>query len=151
LKLPISLAPFQRQDYFEALPYLSMEGLRGPKPERFLKLYLSGPAFTLRDDGVILACFGCVVPWRHLGNTWAIITPRGHQHPVTVHRTIKRTMLAVARALDLRRLESEIREDFDFGHRWVRVLGFQRESRLPVYGPDGETFYKYVFFPGAGK
>jgi hypothetical protein len=34
------------------------------------------------------------------------------------------------------------------GRRFVEHLGFTEEGLMPKFGPRGETFAKYVLFPG---
>lgn len=145
-----SVTPFRAADWLIALP-VSVEGdtIGLHVSHEFMARYheRGGPAWTLRVGGEIAACYGVLIPWDGLGDVWALVTPVGREHPLMVHRAILRA-LSCAGPLRLRRLQADVREDFEVGHRWVRALGFQRESRMPAYGPHGEAFYRYVKFTG---
>lgn len=108
---------------------------------------LAAPCFTGRVDGRIAAMAGVLRPWPGLGSVWAIVTTTGLRHPVFVHRTVRRRLWHLAEALNLRRVEAHVQADFQRGVKWVEALGFTREATHPHYGPRGETFYTYAWFP----
>lgn len=98
-------------------------------------------ALLLDDD---LACVGGVVtPWPGLGEAWALPTPLGRAHGVVMSRYVYRELAAIVHRHSLRRVQADVPEPFNAGHRWLCWMGFQPESRMPLCGPGGEAFVRY--------
>ena len=100
----------------------------------------SGPCYSAVVDGVVIACAGLIPQWPGRAVAWALISGSAGSQFVGVHR-------AVRRALDVhqfRRIETGVTSEFDAGHRWVRMLGFEREGRMRAYTPDGRDCDLYA-------
>lgn len=113
----------------------------------FADLCDPGMATTGTRDGQLLAAGGVAVRWEGLGYAWALVSPLGRRYPAYVHRTIYWGLRDFAVRLKMRRIECETPADFLDGHAWLECLGFEFESAMPRYGPHGETFWKYRYFP----
>lgn len=88
----------------------------------------------------VLLCGGTLEMWpgRHLA--WSYVSAAAGPHMLFVTREARK---ALARPKG--RVEFAVRADFADGHRWARMLGFERETpRLRQYGPDGEDHVGYV-------
>lgn len=91
-------------------------------------------AFTCVHGDKILACFGWVQLYPHRGSLWALLSASCGPHLVGMTRIAKR----LVESLPLRRIEMEVDCEFEQGHRWARMLGFELEAeRLRGYRMDG--------------
>lgn len=98
-------------------------------------------AFTALDGDEVLACAGVIEMWPGRGAAWAFMAEAIGTRMVAVHRAVRRYF----DTLDFRRLEAEVAADFEQGHRWVRMLGFELEApRLRGYFPDGSDAAMYA-------
>ena len=91
-------------------------------------------SFTVVVDGSPLVCFGWVQihPTRAL--LWTYISARAGKHFVGITRIANKLI----RDLKFKRLEMEVDCEFEQGHRWARMLGFELEAeRLRGHRMDG--------------
>lgn len=103
-------------------------------------LAAAGPAYSAVDGDEVFACAGLIQQWQGRAIAWALISSEAGRHMLAIHR-------AVWRALDLhpfRRVETAVASDFEEGHRWARMLGFEREGRMRAYTPDGQDCDLYA-------
>jgi hypothetical protein len=98
-------------------------------------------SWTASDDGAPIACGGTIEQWKGRHQAWMFMTTRTAPHMLTITRAVKRQLAATPG-----RVEMTVRADFPQGHRWARMLGFQREfpGVLKQYGPEGEDHVGYV-------
>lgn len=98
-------------------------------------------SFTALDGDEVLACAGVLELWPGRGAAWAFMAEGVGKRMLSVHRAVRRYF----DVLDFRRLEAEVAVDFEQGHRWMRLLGFELESpRMRGYFPDGSDAALYV-------
>lgn len=97
-----------------------------------------GEAYTGFDsEGNVIAICGTVKLWANRTHLWAYMSMDAGKHMLAITR-------AVSRYLDLtdcERVELEVAEGFEPGHRWARMLGFKCET------PEGMA----RFFPGGRR
>lgn len=90
--------------------------------------------FTAMADGEPIAVGGVTPLWENRALAWTFIGENAGPHFVALHR-------AVRRVLDLapyRRIEADTPCEFEQGHRWLRMLGFNLEAeRMAAHRPDG--------------
>lgn len=98
-------------------------------------------------DNKLLVCAGLLVPWHGLGIAWALLSVDAAQHRYFVHKAVVEGLQYFIYRLKLKRIEANVNELLPQAKSWVRHLGFVEESVMPLYGPSGETFIKYVMFP----
>lgn len=97
--------------------------------------------FTGLMDGKVVAVGGIadLCPGRAL--LWSYMGPTAGRHMVALTRVAKR--LIEMSTVD--RLEADVDVDFEPGHRWLQLLGFELETpRMRKYRPDGGDMAKYV-------
>lgn len=103
---------------------------------------LSGPgAYTVLSDDRPIICGGVleIVPWR--GLAWSFIAANLGPAFIHAHRVAKR----VIESAPFPRIEMEVDCEFEEGHRWARLLGFELESpRLRKYGFGGRDVAMYA-------
>ena len=103
---------------------------------------LEGPyAFSAIDGDKVLGCAGVVEHWPGRGLAWAYLDKDIGRNMVGVHRAVKRFF----EVCPVRRIEAAVDVNFDAGHRWVQMLGFELETvRMKAYRPDGGDCAMYV-------
>lgn len=136
----IKVVPFSETHLVQMVtPSLTLRTTR--EDRQFL---MSGPAFSGFLDGRLMGCAGIATLWRGSGEAWAVLT-RGV--PNIVHRTIDVRFRAILRTGLYRRVQANVLANLETTVRWVEHLGFVEESRMPLFGPNGETCLRYVIFP----
>jgi len=92
-------------------------------------------SFTGVVNGIPLASAGVIPMWMGRGMCWAYLSDhaRGSKF-LAVHRAVKRFLEGVY----VQRLEMTVDTDFEPGHRWAEMLGFEMEcAKMRAYRPDG--------------
>lgn len=98
-------------------------------------------AYTAIEGDRVVGCAGVLELWKGRAAAWAFLAGDLGRKFVPFHRAVKR-FLAVA---EYSRIEAEVALDFDEGHRWARILGFELENpRMRKYFPDGSDAALYV-------
>jgi hypothetical protein len=92
-------------------------------------------------DGQSLVAIGGVLPyWPGVGEAWFSLgpgcEPRHYLRGIRVLRHILDTYQQ-----EYRRIQADVLPHLG---RWVKLLGFEFESSMPFYGPDGSTYRRYV-------
>jgi RimJ/RimL family protein N-acetyltransferase len=105
-----------------------------------------GPAISVIVDGEIIASGGLVLQSSRCGFVWAAFSHNAGRYFLGLHRAARR-LLTLAPTLD--RIEAVTEVDFAQGRRWLELLGFRCEGRLPKDGPKGDDHFKYVLDTGA--
>lgn len=83
-------------------------------------------AFTYMVGGVVLGVGGLIEMWPGRAAMWAYLDRRAGRHLVAIHRAA----LSLLELADFRRVEADVSVDFEAGHRWLKMLGFQLEAPL---------------------
>lgn len=95
----------------------------------------------------LLICAGIMMPWRGLGTAWAMLSSEAKNHPYFVHKAVMEGLEYFILRFKLKRVEANVSDELDPAKRWVERIGFIEESKMPCYGPRGETFIRYVMLP----
>ncbi len=101
-----------------------------------------GPAFSASVDGRIIGCAGLVEMTQYRAYTWAIMARQDFaQRFVGIHRAV----LGFLNEQTYKRMDAQVALHDADGHRWMRLLGFQREVFCrPWAMPDGSAVTEYV-------
>jgi len=93
------------------------------------------PSFTgLLAGGDVVGCAGILPAWQGRAMAWSWVGAAAGRHMVSITRAVHRFLDAQPH----RRVEMTVDVDFDAGHRWAEILGFQLEAvRMKAYRPDG--------------
>lgn len=94
-------------------------------------------------DDVVVGSAGLYEIWPGRHYAWALLSDQLNPHQFV------RLTRCVRRALDLlpdARVEAVVQSDFEMGHRWMRALGFKRETPFPMrrYFPHGGDAILYA-------
>jgi len=99
-------------------------------PDLLSKLESSSPAYSILDDGRTLACLGFFRWTDDAGIIWAYPARNLGRRMIIVHRCAARAISALPG-----KVFAAVEHDFDEGHRWMDLLGFERVSHVAEYGP----------------
>lgn len=99
-----------------------------------------GPAVTARDGDHILICGGIIEHSEKRGTCWALLSAEASRHMLPITKAVKRFI----EIYPWRRLEASVEEQFGMGCKWVELLGFSFEGRMPLFGDDGSTHLRYA-------
>lgn len=91
-------------------------------------------AFTCFVGDRIIGCCGWLEFGPHRALLWSFIDESAGRHMVALHRSVKLFLDAAP----YKRIEAEVDVEFEAGHRWIKMLGFECEApRLRAHRPDG--------------
>lgn len=91
-----------------------------------------GPAFQVLRDGVPVAAGGLVEIRPHHATAWAYVGADAGPAMVALTRAVRRVV--GSRAYE--RVDTTVQGDFEAGHRWAEMLGFERVATLRRWGAD---------------
>jgi hypothetical protein len=127
-----SLALQEGQAYMQS--YLSEPGYAN-------FLLSAGPALTVMAAGKVIAIAGIAEVWAGRGAAWLLMADgAGRRHMVALHRAVR----AYLDGCGVRRVECYVDRDFLAGHRWARMLGFEREGLMRAFGAHGGDMVMYA-------
>ena len=107
--------------------------LRFVTPE-YAKALESAHAFTAMVGGQVVAVGGVAEIWENRGLAWSFIDRRAGAHFPALHKVVKEGLDAAP----YRRIEAETPCNFEQGHRWLKMLGFELEAeRMKAFRVDG--------------
>ena len=142
--------PFEPKDYVEitkGLPnWLDMNPL-----EMGILYKRRGLAYSGFCNGELVICAGVGIPWKGLGEVWAVLSPHAPKCHLSINRAAKRFLWAMIKEADLRRVQAQVDLSFTKGLKWLEWLGFKFDGVSEKYGPNGEDFVRYVLFPSEVK
>lgn len=107
----------------------------------------NGHAVTGMIDGMPVVCGGLILMWDGLAEGWLATTPTATAHGFWLTRNVIRFVRAKAIELGLRRVQAHVDSTFIAAWQWLDRLGLQRESEMLHYGPKGQSYYMYVWYP----
>jgi hypothetical protein len=100
----------------------------------------AGPSYSGVVGDQVLACMGLLPQWQERAIAWGLIAAEAGPYFKTITRAVFRTM----ELHPFRRIEASVKTDFEAGHRWARLLGFQREGTMRAYTTDGDDYDLYA-------
>ena len=110
---------------------------------------LAGTILALGEFGWVagtdlpIAAFGAIPAWNGVWQVWMFATDDWPQVSLGVTKFIKRVMIPALRDIGAHRAECRSIEGHVTAHRWLECLGAHKESEIPNFGRNGETFYLY--------
>ncbi len=110
------------------------------QPDYGPSLANAGPAYSLVDGDEVFASAGLIPQWEHRAVAWALIAAEAGKHFFLIHKAVRRALIFH----NYRRVETSVACDFEQGHRWAQLLGFEREGRMRAFTPDGQDCDLYA-------
>jgi hypothetical protein len=106
-----------------------------------------GPAFSGFYQGKLIACGGILIPWAGLGEAWCTVS-RDVRVFGAMATFIKMEMVfkGIISENHLRRVQADVDAENRRSIKFVERLGFLPEFAMPKFGPNGETYTRYVLF-----
>lgn len=109
-------------------------------PEYGPALQNAGPCFSAFEGDEVIACSGVVKQWDNRATAWALISENAGKNFVRIHKAVKRFL----ESTDFARVEAYVDADFEAGHRWIAMLGFEREGYMRQFTPSGGDAVLYA-------
>jgi len=110
----------------------------------FLDVKLSGWAKTALVDGKIVGVGGAVQYWPHVAEGWYCLSKEAAQCKMQMVKCIRKITEQAIKELDLHRLQSTIRVDFERAIKLAEFVGFKLEGRMEKYTQEGIACWMYV-------
>lgn len=134
---PVPFDPLH-MGFFEPHPQFADAAAR-EDPEMLAK---SREAWTFLDqDCNVVAIVGAMSTHEGVAYIWSFMSTRASGHALAITRFMTRWLPT----LDCVRLEATVLKDFKAAHRWMRILGFKRETTRPMKRWDGvNDFHLYA-------
>jgi RimJ/RimL family protein N-acetyltransferase len=103
---------------------------------------VSREAWTFLDDaGNVVGIVGAVTTHAGCAYIWTFAGKEAGRHMLAITRFVQRWL----ESLSCVRLEATVMKDFRPGHRWMRLLGFRKETTRPMKRWDGiNDFHLYA-------
>lgn len=99
-----------------------------------------GHAWTVIDGETIVACAGFVEHWHNRAYAWALIGDEAGRRMVPLTRIVRQFL----DQSPWPRIETAVDEAFEAGHRWAKLLGFEKEGVMRHYSPEGRDCALYA-------
>lgn len=119
---------------------LAVDQIGGLTMSPALLAYLEGQnTWTFAVDGAPVAVAGTMQQWARRHIAWAHMSLLTGPHMLWITQETRQNLAMVEG-----RIESTVRSDFVAGHRWMKLLDFEVETKcLKAYGPEGEDHVGY--------
>jgi len=104
-------------------------------PKYAEELAKHGEAFTVADDGQIVAVIGLITQWDGCARAYAFLGQNAGARMLHITRKVNAYLANSA----IRRVEAAVQDDFTAGHRWARLLGFKPEGWMRKYWNDHDA------------
>lgn len=101
-------------------------------------------ARTFLHDGLVVGCCGVTVITPGVGYVWAVLSDTAKRMPKTSIRLIKQCIEIGRKALNLHRVQAEVRTDDPRYARFMKALGFNIEALLEKATSTKDNLYLMV-------
>lgn len=103
-------------------------------------LQSGGPCFTGVEGDEVIGCAGVIRQWDNRAIAWALLSGVSGRSFPRIHKAVSRFLDST----EFRRIEAFVDAEFEQGHRWVQMLGFEREGYMRAFNPDGRDAVLYA-------
>lgn len=100
----------------------------------------AGPAHTVWSGDRVVCCAGVAVLWPGRASAWALLAWDAGRNMRGLHREVLRFL----DGCEIRRVEAYVYRQFEAGHRWATMLGFEREGLMRAFAQDGSDMVMYA-------
>lgn len=98
-------------------------------PEEVAHAIRQGVALAATDGARVLAIGGVAELWSERGIVWGVLDQSIGRAMVPIHRAVRRAL----EVSPLRRIEAHVAAEHPEGHRWIELLGFEREGLMRAF------------------
>lgn len=116
--------------------------------DRMVKEIMGGGEFGFvagDDNGLPIAAFGAIPVWNGVWEVWMFATDEWKRIALDVTKFGHRTFFPALESTGYHRLQCRSLSTHTVAHRWLESMGAHKESELPNYGRNGETFYLFCW------
>lgn len=105
----------------------------------------AGQAFSVFREDLLIAAAGIIPQWYGRATAWALFrgTKVDRYDMIWVHRETVKFLDHVQTTNRFRRIETTVDDEFEAGHRWALMLGFEFEGVMDCYDMDGRAHSLY--------
>ena len=130
----MNIVPFKAEHLMD-LQLQESQQFCGPAVSPQYAMYLEGEfSFTALDGDKVLCVGGVTAIWDNRAIAWMLVDGSAGKHFVEIHKAAKRMLDMVPYA----RVEADTPCEFEAGHKWLKMLGFQLEAeRMRAHRIDG--------------
>lgn len=113
--------------------------LNNPEYGEFLA---QSESYTGISDGNVVGCAGFYPLGVNRIHAWALFSKKTRKHMTGITRAAQNMIYNIEKP----RIETNIRSDFLQAIKFIELLGFKRETPLPMksFGDDGMDYYLYA-------
>ena len=123
------------------------EGMTSEFYSRSLMAPNMGPCVTLYNpDRMPVAAVGLMVVMRGTAEVWVLTSKSITDIPKTLIKTSRWALEEGCKRYSIYRVQASIDKDQVVRRRFAEFMGFHVEGVMPRFGPDGETYIRYVKF-----
>ena len=98
-------------------------------------------------NGQPMAIGGVTVLWDGVGEAWLAPSEYCFKKPLLLVKTALSVLAGTAKQYNLHRVQCVVRADDRKAQRFALALGFERESTLVKYGPEGHDYFMMIWLP----
>lgn len=99
------------------------------------------PAWTMKDNGMPIACGGIMDQGHGLGVVWMFVSDGARGHGRDLYRFSTNALEFAENELGMYRIHTLVRTDVPEYLRWAQLFGFDLEGRLVKAAPDRRDVY----------
>ena len=103
----------------------------------------TGLAKTRGLNSEILGVAGLSPLWNGVAQAWVVVGLGVKKHRFFLHRNVLKYLDILAKTHSLRRIQATVPCFSDGNLSWIESLGFELESKLKGFGPDGKDHFMY--------
>jgi hypothetical protein len=120
------------------------EELNSEFNSRALMAVSTGPCVTLMENRIPIAAFGLMIVCRGTAEVWVLASKDISSKGKTLTKVSRWALAEGCKRYGIYRVQASIDINHVVRRRWAEFMGFHAESTMPRFGPDGETFIRYV-------
>jgi L-amino acid N-acyltransferase YncA len=130
-------------DFIEPIKYFD-DTPKEELTERFNAMIGLGHIYTMLWYNDPIAVIGIIRVWEGYAQVFTVTTEKLKRCPMAFHKRVRDLLNSVVKPLRLRRIETQVRSDFDASKKWLNALGFEQEGLMKKYGNTGKDYYLYA-------
>jgi hypothetical protein len=123
-------------------PQPEQKKLHDLTPEALYVLAKSGPSWWASLDDKVVALYGHVPLWAGRTMLWSYLGADAGGSMVALTKEVRRVV--AANAVEFPRAEAYVERHHEAGHRWMKLLGFTRESGIMKKFAHGHDYVLYA-------
>lgn len=137
----IEVVPYEAAHLLELNLQRGQEYVQDCITPKYAKQLEATEAYTVMADGKPVAVMGLLPLWNKRALAWTFIDRQAGPYMVPIHKRVK----AFLQDAPFDRIEADTPVDFDPGHRWLEMLGFELEAvEMKKYYIDGRSGSLYA-------